>query len=302
MKWLGFVILLWFGYPLFAQSPAGETSHPAGSDKYAIADEVFVPPQYTVGDHVELRLSLLPKTGVQIIASRELPSQPWLKILGVNAHPEGALVRVTVKFIPFAPGSKTLPPLPLGDVVLSGIRIHTASVLNPQNPGDLAPPQPPLALPQTDLYLELGLFLVLVLPFVVWKLFRPISSLCGGLKTRTSRKKPFHRLEKGLKKLSLKAGQLPGPEFYTEFSLLVRRYLTDRLKKPMMAATPLDLSEMLRLLPSAWSAEWIRLVHRADVVRFDSRQPALAERYEDIAAVKAQVALLESGEGWNVDL
>ena len=302
MKWTIFVFVFCLGISLFAQSPDPESLKPLGSDKYAVTDEVFVPPQYTVGDHVELRLALLPKTGVKIISSRELPNQPWLKILGVEVHPEGALVRVSIKFIPFAPGSKTLPPLPLGDVVLSGLRIHTASVLNPQNPGDLAPPRPPLALPQTALYLELSLFLLLVLPFAVWRLIRPIRTFWGGLKKRTSRKKPFKHLEKGLKKLSLKAGQVPGPEFYTEFSLLVRSYLTERLKKPMMAATPLDLQETLGVLPPAWSSEWIRLVHRADVVRFDSRQPALEERWEDIAAVKTQAGLLESGEGLNVDL
>ncbi len=79
---------------------------------------------------------------------------------------------------------------------------------------------------------------------------------------------------------------LPGPEYYTEFSRLVRSYLGNRFDLDFGTVTAAEARGLLQPLPPAWSAEWVRLIHRADVVRFDAQDPPVGERLDDLETLR----------------
>ncbi|NNM67518.1 MAG: hypothetical protein HKM06_05880 [Spirochaetales bacterium] len=284
----------------FNLGETGTADSPKG--KFSIVQAVSVPPVATVGEPVELHLTLLPQKGIQIVKSQDAANEPWVKIQNVEVVHTPPYVQVLVRYVSFAPGNKTLPPIPLGDIVLKGLSIQTASVLNPQNLPHLAPPRSPLALPQTGLFLFLTLAALLVLPFLIWYLSVFATSLMKRLKKARARKKPYRILLKQTRALSQNAAGMRGPEFYSDFSILLRTYLTGRFGLDFIAATAPEFSFLLRSLPGNWSADWVRLIRRADNVRFDQQEPPLAERLEDLQALKTQAGYLESGEGLHVDL
>jgi hypothetical protein len=285
---------------LLALNPGETGGAPTG--KFSIVQSVFVPPVATVGEPVELHLTLLPQKGVQIVKSQDAANEPWVKIQNVEVVHTPPYVQVLVRFISFAPGNKTLPPIPLGDIVLKGLSLQTASVLDPQNLPHLAPPRGPLALPQTELFLFLAVIALLLLPFAIWYLSVLARTFMKNLRKARSRRRPYRILLKQTRAMIQKSGEMKGPAFYSEFSALLRTYLTGRLGADFIAATPPEFPFLLRSLPGAWSAEWVRLIRRADNVRFDQQEPPLAERLEDLQALKTQAGYLESGEGLHVDL
>jgi len=105
-----------------------------------------------------------------------------------------------------------------------------------------------------------------------------------------------------VKKLQSKALALDGPAFYTEFSRLLRTYLGSRFSKDFSTLTAGEVKVLLKPLPPAWTAEWVRLVHRADVVRFDAQNPREQEKLDDLEALRREAGRLEGKEATRVDL
>lgn len=274
----------------------------AAQDNSLVTESVFVPPVYFVGDLVEVRLTLLLPEGKAILPPLSLPSQSWVLIRDVQVRHDPPFERVTVKFVPFAPGGKNLPPLVLGDITLEGVRISTNSLLGKATPTELMPPREQMLLPHTELLLFLSFLLLIVLPLAVWRFFRPVAVLLQTLWKRSDRHRAWRMLNKDLKKLQARALALRGPEFYTQFSRLVRLYLGARFDKDFQTLTADEVRTILQPLPPAWTAEWVRLIHRADVVRFDAQEPPEHEKLEDLDSLRRESGRLEGKEATRVDL
>jgi hypothetical protein len=267
-----------------------------------VTETVFVPPLFYVGDQVEVRLTLLLPEGKSLLPPLSLPTQDWVLIRDVQVRHDPPFERVTVKFVPFAPGVKTLPPLVLGDLTLDGVRISTNSLLGKDAPSELSPPRDQLLLPHTELVVFLSFLVVIVLPLVLWRFFRPLAGLWKSLWRRSDRHRAWHLLAKEVKKLQSRAMAASGPEFYTEFSRLVRTYLAGRFDFDFGTMTAQEVEGVLRPLPPAWAAEWVRLVHRADVVRFDAQEPPVQERLDDLESLRREAGHLEGKDTPRVDL
>lgn len=267
-----------------------------------VTESVFVPPVYFVGDLVEVRLTLLLPEGKAILPPLSLPSQSWVLIRDVQVRHDPPFERVTVKFIPFAPGGRNLPPLVLGDITLDGVRISTNSILGKASPSELAPPRDQLLLPHTELFLFLAFLLLIVLPLAAWRFFRPVIDLAQALWKRSDRHRAWRQLNKDLKKLQAKALSLKGPEFYTQFSKLARLYLGARFARDFQTLTAVEVRALLQPLPPAWTAEWVRLIHKADVVRFDAQDPPEQEKLDDLDSLRRESGRLEGKEVPRVNL
>ncbi len=274
----------------------------SAQDNSLVTESVFVPPVYFVGDLVEVRLTLLLPEGKAILPPLSLPSQSWVLIRDVQVRHDPPFERVTVKFVPFAPGGRTLPPLVLGDITLEGVRISTNSLLGKSTPTELAPPREQLLLPHTELLLFLAFLLLIVLPLGVWRFFRPAAVLVQNFWKRSDRHRAWRLLNKDLKKLQSRALALRGPEFYTQFSQLVRLYLGARFDRDFQTLTADEVRTILQPLPAAWTAEWVRLIHRADVVRFDAQEPPEQEKLDDLESLRRESGRLEGKEAIRVDL
>lgn len=271
-------------------------------DVSPVSEVVFVPPVSFVGDQVEARLTLILPEGKVLLPPLSLPTQDWVLIRDVQVRHDPPFERVTIKYVPFAPGVKTLPPLVLGDLTLDGVKISTNSILGKETPSELQPPRDQLLLPHTELFVFLAFLLLIVLPLAVWRFLRPTIDVVQALWRVMDRHRAWRQLGRDLRRLQARALGVPGPEFYTEFSHLARTYLGARFDRDFSTLTAHELKALLQPLPPAWAAEWVRLVHRADVVRFDAQEPTMAERLEDIESLRKGAERLEAKEALSVDL
>jgi hypothetical protein len=159
-----------------------------------------------------------------------------------------------------------------------------------------------MVLPHTELILFLSFLLLIVLPLAAWRLSRPVAALLRAMGRQSDRHRAWRQLIKEAKKLQSRALALPGPEFYTQFSSLVRTYLGGRFDRDFRTLTASEVKELLAPLPPAWNAEWVRLIHRADVVRFDNQEPPEQEKLDDLDALRREAGHLEGKEAPHVDL
>jgi hypothetical protein len=281
----------------------------SGQDREpSITEAVVIPPVFTVGDAVEMRVTLVLPEGKELRPIEALPVQAWLVFQDVKIRHDPPFEHVTIKFVPFAPGEKVLPPLTLGDVILDSLRITTVSVLEPESSSSMAvatglqPPRDQLPLPHTELILLLAFVLVVILPLAVWRFLGPVVTLVAALLKHLERHRPYHRLVKDSRKLEAKISGLSGPEFYTQLLLLARNYLSRRFGRDVSSYTALEVQQMLGPLAPGTSGGWEQLFHKADVVRFDSRNPDDVERAYDLDTLRAQAHALETWEAPRVDL
>ena len=260
-----------------------------------ITETLLVPPVFTVGDAVEMRVTLVLPEGLELRPIQNLPAQTWVVLHDVKIRQDPPFQHVTIKFTSFAPGEKVLPALKLGDVTLDNLHIVTASVLSAtaDTPTGLDPPRDQLPLPQTEIFLLLFFLVIIVLPLLAWKFLRPVFAVARKLWRHLERHRPYHRLVRESRKLQAKLSGLPGPEFYTQLLVLARHYLAARFHRDFSSFTAQEVEALL----SPWSSEsaqgWDRLFHKADVVRFDSREPGDAERLEDLEALRSEALALE---------
>jgi hypothetical protein len=271
------------------------------TDTSLVTGAVFVPPVYYVGDLVELRLSLLLPEGKTLLPPLSLPTAPWVLIRDVQVRHEPPFERVTIKFVPFATGIKTLPPLVLGDVTLDGVKVSTNSLLG-KEPPELTPPRDQMLLPHTELFLLFCLVVILILPWIVWRLIKPAARWTTALRKRSSRRREWRRWTKEIRKLRTSALSLEGPAFYTQLSQLARAYLGSRFDEDFGTLTAAEAQEMLQPLPPAWRSEWVRLLRRSDVVRFDAQNPSDAEKLDDLDALQREAGRLEGKEAVVADV
>ena len=275
----------------------------AAQQSAAITESVLVPPVFTVGDPVEMRVTVVVPEGRELRPIQTLPAQDWLVFRDVQIRNDPPFYHVTIKFVPFAPGEKVLPALAFGDVTLDALRIVTSSVLEKTgNPSTLSPPRDQLALPHTELTLFILFLLLIVLPVAAWRFARPALVLARAVWKLVNRRRPYHRLLKDLKKMQARLAGLGGPEFHTQLLVLVRTYLSSHFGRDFSSLTASEVGRVLEPLAPGLSAQWARLIHKADVVRFDSREPVDAERQDDLEAARAAAKDLEDREVRFVDL
>jgi len=267
-----------------------------------VAETVFVPPTSFVGDLVEVRLTLLLPEGKALLPPLSLPTQDWILIRDVQVRHDPPFERVTIKFVPFAPGAKVLPPLVLGDITLDGVKISTGSLLGKESPSELLPPRDQMLLPHTELFVFLAFLVVIVLPLAAWRFLGPLVHLLRQAWKRTDRRRAWRQLSKELRKLQGRVLALKGPEFYTQFTHLARTYLGTRFDRDFGTLTADEVRLLLAPLPPAWTAEWVRLIHRADLVRFDGQDPPEADKLADLEALRREAGRLEGKEASRVDL
>ncbi|MEI8095592.1 MAG: hypothetical protein WCG80_15385 [Spirochaetales bacterium] len=270
-----------------------------------ITETVLVPPVFSVGDPVEMRVTLVLPEGVELRPIQTLPTQSWLVFQDVKIRPDPPFQHVTIKFVSFAPGEKLLPALELGDVKLDSLQITTASVLAKESSATaagLSPPRDQLPLPHTEIIL-LTLFLILVvLPVLIWRFLQPALALLALLWKHLDRHRPYHRLLRESRKLQAKVSGTSGPEFYTQFLLLARAYLSGRFDRDFSSYTATEFASVLGSASPTAALNWTRMLHKADVVRFDSRNPDDVERLDDLELLRNEARLLEGREGPHVDV
>lgn len=239
---------------------------------------VFLPPRFYVGDRAELRLRLELEAGLQVSEPQLLPEDPWFDLHGVQIDDRrppggGGEVRVRVFFTPFRPGRAVFPQLSLGDLSLEGIEVHTQPVIQAQEQPALRGVRAPLRLPFTALR-TLGLLLAaLAVPTATAAALRYALRWLRRLRELQRRRRPYARLQRTLQQLRAQAEAGEGRDFFILLASSLKRYLAERLGRPLMSATTAEIRPQLLaagLEPSV--AEQVHaLLGRADLAKFSGR-------------------------------
>ena len=228
----------------------------------------FTPPTFYVGDRVVMSLELSLDRPLALNEPEELPESDWAEILQISAGSEGRTAAVTVTFIPFAPGTRTLPDLNLGALTLTDLKVPTRSVLDDRHEG-VRSLRGQLLLPGTRLAVALILALLAMAPFLGFNLVRQIWKQFIHLQEVWRMGRPARKLRRILKNLRLQIGDQGASTWFAVLTDALRTYLSARTGRDCTSATTAEIAEMPVFSDSEGPASRILDVLRdGDMVKF----------------------------------
>ena len=225
-----------------------------------------------------------------------------LVIQRIELERRGGVSRVLIDFIPYAPGTLSLPPLefPSQDVSLLGLEVQVASILDPSQMV-LTEPAAPLAVPGTSL-LVYG-----TLVFVLFLLAMGIAASFWGRRhfrdflERLRRKYLLRNMMRFLRRLNQEcrfeansSGKKPYlPAFYlTRLSTEFREFLTQftGINCRSLTAGEFLLSPSSFLLPAPYSL--CNLFRSWDILRFSGRGMEMADLFVAMLETEKLISVL----------
>ncbi len=251
-----------------------------------VSESVVLPSRFFVGDLVEIRATLRVPSGVRVEPPEVLPIPSWGEILAIEVAGEGVERSVRLQLRPFQPGTLTIPPIPLGEVRLSGLSIFVDSVVGDQQLS-LQEPRPQALLPGTQGFVTvaaLGLLLLPTIGILLWRGGRRrVSRLIEGYREN----RPYRRARRRLKSLVQELKVMEARTFYIELSNLLREYMAQRLDGELLSSTTRELPDRLGAigLPTEIRAEAVEIYRQADMVKFAGVPSSLDRRNEDLERV-----------------
>jgi hypothetical protein len=262
---------------------------------YSISRTVFIPSVYYVGDRVELRLSLRSSLLDQIQLPQELPQPSWGTIHDIRIIDREDEKDIRILFTSYYPGTRTLPAINLGPILLSDISIFVSSILD-SNQQDLVPSRDQLILPGTQLIIILWSLLVLSVPLLWLVIFRWGRQYFALLIARYREGLPYRRLTKNLRDLTENAGAMDGRNFYITLLDLVREYLSGRIRVDARSATTRELEFALKkeVENPADRNFIVRLFHHGDLVKFASQPSTLKSRMDHLSQLQEVLEHIET--------
>jgi hypothetical protein len=288
MRALALAVFLLFlaAWPVFAQA--------------VLMESIFLPPRFFVGDRVELRLTYDVPAGVAVEPPAQLPAHAWIEFHNIEVQDRRSAdgsgeVRVRIFFTPFSSGETVLPPLPLGDLDTGELLVTTQSVLQLEHDQTLRGPRRQLNLPLTWLRLLVLVVIGIGAPAVVFFLLR--YGIQGFIRIREARirRLPYLHVRKSLNQLAAGRSSMEGKSFFILLSLTIRRYLSERLSRPLMSVTTGEIKKELGVagLEESVSLRIHEVLKAADLIKFSGKR---ADRREMERSLKAVDRIVEQVE------
>lgn len=276
----------------------------SAQDEFTIKRIVFLPPTFYVGDIVELRVTLEAEPGKLIKQPAGLPELSWIRFDDMALKLEGQEAELRIRFSTFFPGTRALPDLQLGDISLSGIKIHTDSVITQEN-NTLAGPRQQLLLPGTMFYLIALLSAVIVLPVVVIPLFRRLrASLLTSLH-RQREGRIYRRFQKEIHNMENQIDSVDSRTFYIRLTDGLRHYLSGRTGKDFITTTSREIRENLRktFKDTALNNLVVSIFVSGDVVKFSGSSAGKNKKIQELSRALQAASRIEQylTEGKHVD-
>lgn len=299
--------------PLAAQTggdgETGEMTREAGvegSDEdrgYSILQALFLPPRYYVGDRVELRLRILPVEDQKVKVPGELPRTDFLEVHSVSVKQVGREYQASIIFSPYSPGRMEIPPLPMGDLSVQGLRIKTASLVEEEGYQQIQETREQIAVPSTRFLTALGITLLVALPLLGVVLFRLGRGQFRRIQVWYQETRPRRQMIRHLRNLKARVLETERREFYSQLSMGMRRYFTLKLGLDCNSATTRELSGLLGgYLPTDLNREFMEIFLVADQVKFASQYASVEEQVGHLRQCLKGVLALEGKESQHVDL
>ncbi|MFO7731333.1 MAG: hypothetical protein R6V86_11280 [Spirochaetia bacterium] len=261
-----------------------------------VENHIFLPPDFYVGDNVEMRLRVYPESGLRVLPPEEVPVTNWIDIHDVRVKQDGLRWEVQIDFTSYAPGTRTLPVIQLGDVVLNDVKLHTKSILQERGL-DFFGIKGQLYLPGTRLAIGLAVLILFFGPvFVLSFAGRVTQGVKRFVSIKTGRR-PYKRFMRALKDLREKHMQMSSRRFYIVLSEELRHYLSSRTKDDFIALTSSELhAQLWKTLPSDSTEQveaLVRMMQQSDEIKFGGLNASKKQREEDLEMVVSAAKEIE---------
>ena len=238
------------------------------AQEYQQLNARFLPPDYYVGDTVELKFTLRSSGNPDLVVPEALPDPGWVKLLSLRIAKQGGDHEITIRFIPYYPGTRTLPPLRLGDLTLKDIKIYTSSVLGGDTERELSGIRNNLIIPGTRVTGAVIFSALLCLPLLIILFYKFLKKRTGALVYSYKLNLPYRKFLRLMKKIRQTLNDMSDKEFFTQYTDGLKNYLSTRFHQDF---TTLTTTEMEKVFRSSTVSEplyltLLNLFHRMDRV------------------------------------
>jgi len=238
----------------------------SGGDLKVKAD--FNPPVFFVGDTVDLIITISGVDSPEVKMPSELPSPDWLDIKNIKIKKDSDTVTVTVSFVSFAPGTRELPPLDLGNIKLRNIKIPTRSILREGVSGGQRI-KGQLLIPGTRLGLAVILALSAAVPFFMIFLYKLVRKAYYGIIELIQNGRPSRRIKRLLRKLASELEKTDKTEWYSMLTEGLRAYLVHLTGNDCISLTTAEIASLTWFkTENGVGNNFIRVLEEGDMVKF----------------------------------
>jgi hypothetical protein len=264
----------------------------SAQNSYTVKQMFFLPPTYYVGDLVELRVRVA--ADVVPTEPRELPEPGWSLIRDVRVIPISGEYDIRIAFSSYVSGSRTLPPIVLGDLILDDLRIDTESLLSEPLP-KAETVFDPSYLPGSRLLLSLAVGLLLLVPLLSYFSVIWIRKLILKLHQIRTERRPLRNLTEILEELQAIPSPVNNRNFYIKLTGGFRHYLARKFGEEISSLTSEELENTLTArcpeVPELTQVAGELL--RFDSIKFGGLKSTPARRGRDLSEVRAAATTLE---------
>ena len=250
------------------------------AQEYQQLNARFLPPDYYVGDTVELKFTLRSSGNPDLIVPETLPDPGWVKLLSLRIAKQGGDHEITIRFIPYYPGTRTLPALVLGDLTLKDIKIYTSSVLGGDTERELSGIRNNLIIPGTRVTGAVIFSMLLCLPLLIIIFYKFLKKRTGALVYSYKLNLPYRKFLRLLKRIRQTLNDMSDKEFFTQYTDGLKSYLSTRFHKDFTTLTTTEMESVFRssTVSEPLYLTLLNLFHRMDRVKFAGEEMTLQER------------------------
>jgi len=257
---------------------------------------IFLPPDFYVGDRVEMRAFITPRPGMRLLPAREIPVVSWIEIHEVELKSGTPNWEIRISFTPYAAGTRTFPSIVFGDVVFSDVKLHTESILQERDI-EFFGIKDQLFLPGTRLALGIAVAVLLFGPiFILSFTGRFVRGVKRFVSVHAGRR-PYKQLSRVLKDLQEKNLHMSSRKFYIILSEEFRNYLSNRTEEDFLTITSSEIGEQLsQAFPVQQKRkidELVKMMQQGDLIKFGGVNAGKKQRESDLQLVQGITEELE---------
>lgn len=257
-------------------------------------DTIFLPKEYYVGDKVELRIKLTIEEGYTLQLPENIPELSWMNFHSIEITKIDKNSELRIVFTSFIPGTRSLPPLNLGGVVLDSVKLHTSSLIDSTG-NDFVGIADQLLLPGTKLILVLVVGTLFLGPLLVLMLLGPLRKKITDFVRIGRGRRPIKRLNKILRELEDQKGRISCRRFYIRLSREVREYLSKRSDVDFITLTTQDMSLALNKVVNTEFADNIsEMMKLSDSIKFGRLTTNDTRKISDIILIRNVSSFIET--------
>lgn len=276
----------------------------SAADNYQIQNLRFLPPEYYVGDTVEMSFLLKTDQRHDFSVPDEFPDPGWVNILSMDVVSKGNEAEIKIRLIPYYPGTRALPPITFGDLEVVDLKIFTSSLLNLESSRELEGIQAPLLIPGTRAIGALVVTLLLGLPVLLVVLYRFITHRTGQIIKTYKINLPYRQFQRLVRKIRRSMVNMPEKEFYMTFTGGLKKYLSTRFHQDLSSSTTSEIESLLgrSRIHDTLGLSLVNLFHRIDRVKFAGEKMLYSDREQLLREVEEVSEALEEWRKKHADI